>query len=203
MEQDSLEASLKVMRRAARKKASLAEFLQENHVTFSQHATIAQMLAIGEKTIASRFEPQAHEELGFGKYGDLTYQQVWDQHPSYVKWVKETMETEDNPGWRLQRFHRWATRAHHQQKHTQGVKITKKKGYPGEPSGSEVSFSMISSAHSSEADAMSAEIQRQWEELEKQRLKLKAKEEEVQAAEEALKEKIGDQQLTHKNRKEM
>ena len=89
--------TLKMMRKAARKKSDLVNFMAAHNVTVTDNMTIAQMVALGEKTIYAKFEPHDQELVAFGKYANLTYQQVAFQHPSYLQWIKTTALESDNP----------------------------------------------------------------------------------------------------------
>ena len=84
---EELEMRIKALKKASRKKADLVEFLQKESIPTSQSATIAQMFNAAEKTITEEYEPQGSELLGFGKFGNKTMQEVWEDHPSYIQWV--------------------------------------------------------------------------------------------------------------------
>ena len=62
--------------------------------------------------------PTGSEKMNFGKYADLTFEEVFNLHPSYVNWIATTAQESDSVHWRLLRFHRWATQMRSKQKIT-------------------------------------------------------------------------------------
>ena len=198
-----LEHTLKQMRKAARQKSDLVTFLRTHNVAVpTDNMTIAQLIALGKKEIHAKFTPHNHELVAFGKYADLTYQQVGSQHPLYLQWIETTAQESDSPHWRLLRLHRWAQMQKSQAQVHQGAKSSK-----GLTRGltlltdttSETSFSMVSEPQDLNQEAQ--ELARQWAvlELEKQRIQKQAAE--VEEAETQFRKASGE--YSHKNRKEM
>lgn len=173
MEVTSLEDKLKQLRRASRKKENLQNFLKEEDVEFSGNMTIAQLMGVGEKQITKRFPPLKTENMGFGRHGHLTYEEVAEKFPSYVTWACQTVQEEDDPGWRLIRFVEWAT--HHQE---QDMKKTVKPPKGSKTESSASSFSVV------EPDVMKERA-----ELEQMKGILQAKMREMEAKEQALTQK--------------
>ena len=153
---EELEMRIKALKKASRKKSELIEFLQKESIPVNQNATIARMFNAAEKTITEEYEPQGHELLGFGKFGDKTMQQVWDEYPSYIQWVLQTAQKSDTSHWRLLRA-KWSS----QKKHLKVVtETTKKQGYMKEPGlwakGSDFSFALVNPTDS-ESGGMSCQ----------------------------------------------
>ena len=42
--------------------------------------------------------------MKFGKFSNLSYQEVATNHPSYVTWCRTTLAEDDQTSWRLRRF---------------------------------------------------------------------------------------------------
>ena len=194
--------TLKMMRKAARKKSDLVNFMAAHNVTVTDNMTIAQMVALGEKTIYAKFEPHDQELVAFGKYANLTYQQVASQHPSYLQWIKTTALESDNPHWRLLRLHRWAEMQQAQMQVLQSAKTSKisTRGVTMlKDTASDTSFSMISETPEPNQEAQ--ELARQWALLELEKQKIQKQTAEVEEAETQLRKATGE--YSHKNRKEM
>lgn len=203
----TLKGKLQKLHQAARNKGILMEHLKDLGIPVNPNKTIAQMVSQGEEEIHSLFEPDSSEMVGFGKFGNLTYQQVWDEQMSYISWVLTTNQESDNPHWRLRRLARWAQ----QEKHQTATKTkmspakasthtTKNEGYNTKKAESSAgSFSLVSSADASQ-------IKKELEEVEQLRQILQKKMEAVQDQEEALemeKLEMSHTEGRHKNRKEM
>ena len=202
MKGNQLGDTLKMMRKAARKKSDLVNFMAAHNVTVTDNMTIAQMVALGEKTIYAKFEPHDQELVAFGKYANLTYQQVASQHPSYLQWIKTTALESDNPHWRLLRLHRWAEMQQAQMQVLQSAKNSKisTRGVTMlKDTASDTSFSMISETPEPNQEAQ--ELARQWALLELEKQKIQKQAAEVEEAETQLRKATGE--YSHKNRKEM
>lgn len=150
---EELEMRIKALKKASRKKSDLFEFLQKESIPISQNATIAQMFNAAEKTITEEYEPQGSELLGFGKFGNKTMQEVLEDHPSYVQWVRQTAEESDTSHWRLLRFAKWTSQKQHPKIVTANPK---KKGYvkglESVAKGSDTSFAMVNPTDSEATD---------------------------------------------------
>eukprot|EP00438_Fugacium_kawagutii_P026625 Skav209612 [mRNA] locus=scaffold1634:520257:520847:+ [translate_table: standard] len=109
MEMITLDDKMKQLRKASRKKDHLISFLKDEDIEVTGNMTIAQMMGVAEKQITQRFPPTGAEHLGFGKHGHLTYAEVMEKHPGYVAWGIATLQESDDPGWRLERFVKWAS----------------------------------------------------------------------------------------------
>lgn len=118
-----LEEKLKGLKRASRKKSELVTFLQEEGIKVPETATINQLFKLGEEKIYQGFPASGREKVGFGKHGDLTFQEVLNDFPSYVTWCQTTAREEERPYWRLHRLAKWAE--------TQKSQSSGQKGYGG------------------------------------------------------------------------
>ena len=115
----TLESEIKALRAAGRKKSVLLDFMKDKGMVTNPNSTIALLLAPGEKKeIYNQYEPTGSEKMNFGKYADLTFEEVFNLHPSYVNWIATTAQESDSVHWRLLRFHRWATQMRSKQKIT-------------------------------------------------------------------------------------
>ena len=182
------------------------EHLKDLGIPVSSNKTIAQMVALGEEEIHALFEPEDQEYVGFGKFGDKTYLEVWTENPSYASWVLTTNQESDSPHWRLRRMARWLQ----MKKHQQAVKMTPtspKK--PSETAESSVgSFSLVDSKGYPEdkTSPTKSQMMQDLEELEQMRQALKDKIHSVAQQEAALqieKAEMSHTEGRHKNRKEM
>lgn len=130
---------------AKEKRSDLAMHLsQDLGLVVSSNATKAQMVALAEKNILERFEPEGTDKMGFGQYAAKTMDEVVKDHPTYVLWAKQMMEDPEEVGWRLKRFARYAEQAHAKGKGCATINVTKGYQKPSESSkSSDSSFSVI------------------------------------------------------------
>ena len=106
----TLEARLKEMYTRSRdRKSQFQKFLQDRGITFSEHATVVQMVAAAERQITEEFEVNGAEKMNFGKFSSMTMDNVIEDHPSYAQWCHQTAAESDTASWRLQRFARYMT----------------------------------------------------------------------------------------------
>ena len=130
---------------AKEKRSDLAMHLsQDLGLVVNSNATKAQMVALAEKNILERFEPEGTDKMGFGQYAAKTMDEVVKDHPTYVLWAKQMMEDPEEVGWRLKRFARYAEQAHAKGKVAATINVTKGYQKPSESSkSSDSSFSVI------------------------------------------------------------
>ena len=204
--ESSLKGKLQKLHQASKNKGTLMEHLKDLGIPVSSNKTIAQMVALGEEETHALFEPEDQEYVGFGKFGDKTYLEVWTENPSYASWVLTTNQESDSPHWRLRRMARWLQ----MKKHQQAVKMTPtspKK--PSETAESSVgSFSLVDSKGYPEdkTSPTKSQMMQDLEELEQMRQALKDKIHSVAQQEAALqieKAEMSHTEGRHKNRKEM
>ena len=89
-------------------RTALRDYLTENGVAWTQHATNADLKALALKHIMMQTPGHEADMMGFGKHDQETYGQVFINAPDYVKWCVTTSDEEMNPHWRLTRFANWA-----------------------------------------------------------------------------------------------
>ena len=98
-----LKAQLVLLNKAAKKEDVLLQYcngLVPGEVTFNM--TIAQLYSKAEEAITVKIAPRRSNPMQFGKYGHLTYQEVKDQHPSYVEWERSQSKSRTHVGvWQL------------------------------------------------------------------------------------------------------
>lgn len=141
--ENNLEEKIKGLKRASRKKADLTDFLKTEEIPMSSNATIAQMFARAEEAITQRFEPKGNELMGFGKHGNMTFQETLDQAPGYATWCKTTVMETDDCSWHMKRFVKWL----HMQEHGEKFR-TKAKAKPKSAPSVADSFSIVSDGQS-------------------------------------------------------
>ena len=104
----TLEGELNRLKKAAgAKKANLLALVKELDPNVSENLTIQKLFNLGEELITKQHPPKGRDNVGFGKYGYLTYQQLKVEHPAYCQWVATTRRESDSPHWRLVRLATW------------------------------------------------------------------------------------------------
>ena len=204
--ESTLKGKLQKLHQASRNKGVLMEHLKDMGVPVNPNRTIAQMVALGEEEIHALFEPEAGEFVGFGKFGDKTYQEVWDEHQSYVSWVITTNQESDSPHWRLRRLSQWCQMQKHQRALPDTAPSPSKKS--GKAESSVGSFTVVSQKGYQEekTSPTKSQMMQDLADLEQMRQVLQNKIQSVAAQEEALKVEKAEMSHTegrHKNRKEM
>ncbi|CAE7688746.1 RE1 [Symbiodinium sp. CCMP2592] len=102
-----LEAMMVKLNRVSRKKSELQKFcLDELRIKYNDNDTIAQLQKKATAVILDITEPQAGDFLGFGKYSDKTYSEVYHLDSQYCQWVSTTAREGDCCA-RLARFDKW------------------------------------------------------------------------------------------------
>ena len=108
---------------AARKKADLVKFCEEKlRMSNMSGYTIPRIQQLAMVRIYELSEPDPRDKIGFGKYAEADYEEIYSSDPAYCQWV---METARNPGaegccHRLRRLAGW-------------LESQKKKGIKPEP----------------------------------------------------------------------
>ena len=169
----TLESEIKALRAAGRKKSVLLDFMKDKGMVTNPNSTIALLLASGEKEIYNQYEPTGSEKMNFGKYADLTFEEVFNLHPPYVNWIATAAQESDSVHWRLLRFHCWATQMRSKKKITQALKPSVK----GKDS-STSSFSVVSEGE--EITPAAQEFMEAWKLIQEQRDQLEAQAQELQ-----------------------
>ena len=202
----TLKGKLQKLHQASRNKGVLMEHLKDMGVPVNPNQTIAQMVALGEEEIHALFEPEAGEFVGFGKFGDKTYQEVWNEHQSYVSWVITTNQESDSPHWMLRRLAQWCQMQKHQRALPDTAPSPSKKS--GKAESSVGSFTVVSSKGYPEEKTSpnKSQMMQDLADLEQMRQVLQDKIQSVAAQEEALQLEKAEMSHTEgrpKNRKEM
>ena len=159
------------------------------------NSTIALLLESGEKETYGHYEPTGSEKMNLRKYADLTFEEVFNLHPSSVSWIATTLQESDSVQWRLQRFHRWATQVRSKQKITPALKPNVK----GTVS-SNGSFSVVSEE---EITPGAQECMEAWKQIQEQRNQLEAQAQELQKQQADLDQEILANVKDRKTRREM
>ena len=83
----TLESELaKLKKVAGTKKANLLAFVKEYDSKVSDNMTIQKLFNLGEELITKRHPPVASDNVGFGKYGYMTYGQLRQTHLAYCRY---------------------------------------------------------------------------------------------------------------------
>ena len=205
--ESTLKGKLKNLHQASRLKGNLMEHLKDLGIPVNPNRTISQMVAQGEKEIHALFEPEDNEFVGFGKYGDKTYLEVWSEHPSYASWVLTTNQESDSPHWRLRRFARWLQQQKHQ-KAIMEVNIATPTKTSSKADSSVGSFTVVETKGylPGQEHPVQTQMVQELAELEQMRQTLQNKIQAVAEQEAALqveKATLSHTEGRHKNRKEM
>ena len=194
--EEKLKKQMAALNKAAEKKANLIGFLQNLGLEINGNHTIDTLVSLGTQRILQDYEPTAQEHVGFGKHGALTYQELWEEHQSYVPWVLQTDVENQDANWRLKRLARWLRQRQSHSALTMSKPATK--AMAKSPT-SQSSFSLVE-AHSEgqglaskyqEVDRLRQELQNRLAEVEAQAKELEAEKADLES------------EKTHKTRKEM
>ena len=91
-QEKSLEA-VAAVNRASSKKANLVTFIQDNlKLTVNPNDTIAILQKKALTHLQETIPGTGEDTMGFGKYANKTYQQVYQDDPSYVQWCRTTAQ---------------------------------------------------------------------------------------------------------------
>ena len=105
----SLKDRMTELNKASRKKATLIEFAEKQEVPILQSDTIARIYAKVEAKFNQEVPGTSLDKVGFGKFADKTYGQILVENPSYIKWVIQTAEeNQEDAHWRLRRLATWS-----------------------------------------------------------------------------------------------
>ena len=90
------------------KKAALQRECTERNLHFTEHETRGSMMRKIREKVEAEKGGKYGSVMGFGKFSDMTYEEVAEQHPAYVKWALETVKEEGQASdARLKRFATW------------------------------------------------------------------------------------------------
>lgn len=99
--------------RAAKKKATLIEYVQNMGVPLTGNETIDQLKVKAMGYASTKTMGAAEEFVGFGKHSALTYHEVMVGYPQYCEWV-QTMAQEGQTCPKLQRLAAWLKTQDHE-----------------------------------------------------------------------------------------
>ena len=104
-EDDGLPAALKTLQKQSHsKKAEFIRWMEMEGIGHGNHETMAMLYSKAEQALTERYEPVGSELMKFGKYANISYQEVIEMYPSYTSWCRTTLAEEDQTSWRLKRF---------------------------------------------------------------------------------------------------
>ena len=90
------------------KKADLQRECTERHIHFTEHETRGSMMRKIREKVEAEKGGQGGSVMGFGKFSDMTYEEVAENHPAYAKWALETVKEEGQAShWKLRKFVTW------------------------------------------------------------------------------------------------
>jgi hypothetical protein len=95
------------LNKAARKKEDLRKYVQALGVILTGSETSANLQSLGMRRLLETTEAEGADVVGFGKHGQLTYQAVLEEYPSYAQWVVVTAREETGADARLRRLASW------------------------------------------------------------------------------------------------
>ena len=76
------------------KRADLQRECTERDIHFTEHETRGSMMRKIREQVEAEKGGRSESIMGFGKFADLTYEEVAESHPAYVKWARETVKEE-------------------------------------------------------------------------------------------------------------
>ena len=90
------------------KKADLHHECTERNLHFTEHETRGSMMRKIREKVEVEKGGKGGSVMGFGKFSELTYEEVAEQHPAYVKWALETVKEEGQASdAKLRKFVTW------------------------------------------------------------------------------------------------
>jgi hypothetical protein len=93
---------------ALKKKQELSEYCQQVlKIPVGSNDTVSQIHKRALAAIYQQTEPWGQDPVGFGKFSDLTYQQVRDEKGEYKKWILQTNRESPEADHRLRRLAKW------------------------------------------------------------------------------------------------
>ena len=76
------------------KKAALQHECTERNIDFTEHETRGSLMRKIREKVETEKGGKGESLMGFGKFADMTYEEVAQSHPAYAKWVVETVKEE-------------------------------------------------------------------------------------------------------------
>ena len=93
---------------ALKKKPELSEYCQRVlKIPVGSNDTVSQIHKRALAAIYQQTEPWGQDPVGFGKFSDLTYQEIRDEKEDYKKWILQTNKESPEADHRLRRLAKW------------------------------------------------------------------------------------------------
>ena len=90
------------------KKAALQRECTKRLIHYAEHETRGSMMRKIREKVEAEQGGQGGSIMGFGKFSDMTYEEVAENHPAYAKWALETAQEEGQAShWKLRKFVTW------------------------------------------------------------------------------------------------
>ena len=94
------------------KKADLQRECTERNIHFTEHETKGSMMRKIREQVEAEKGGKSGSIMGCGKFSDMTYEEVAENHPAYVKWARETVKEEGlTTNAQLRKFVTWVNKA--------------------------------------------------------------------------------------------
>ena len=89
-------------------KANLQHECTERNIHYTEHETRGSMMRKIREKVEAEKGGKDGSVMGFGKFSEMTYEEVAEQQPAYVKWALETVKEEGHTSdAKLKRFATW------------------------------------------------------------------------------------------------
>ena len=90
------------------KRADLQRECTKRLIHYTEHETRGSMMRKIREKVEAEQGGQGGSIMGFGKFSDMTYEEVAENHPAYAKWALETAQEEGQVShWKLRKFVTW------------------------------------------------------------------------------------------------
>jgi hypothetical protein len=105
--QTPLQAALKKLNNFKKKQDLVTFCIQEYQLPIGTNDTVAQIQKRALAAAYEKVEPWGQDPAGFGKFAELSYQQIRDEQEGYAKWVLQTYKESPEADFRLKRLGAW------------------------------------------------------------------------------------------------
>ena len=76
------------------KKADLQRECTERNIHFTEHTNRGSLMRKIREQVEAEKGGKSGSIMGFGKFSDMTYEEVAENHPAYARWARETVQEE-------------------------------------------------------------------------------------------------------------
>ena len=104
---DSLLSSMAELRKASRRKDELIKFCEKIGMTMTGNESVQTLQTRGLAWLYKITPATGDDPVSFGKFGDLTYQELRQERGEYCAWVCKTAEESDSADAKLMRLAKW------------------------------------------------------------------------------------------------